>query len=262
MTIRLWPWLTAVTVCLTACGGTGNQPLALQKVAPFIDEAGELRQLSDETGQPLTFLQAIRTQGIPMAVAKAALLKYERFRGQVPRQEYLVMVDMTQHSSNKRFFLVNQATGVVDAMPVAHGAGSDPKDSGQPEYFSNVPESKMSSLGSYIINERYIGKHGESMRLDGLERTNGNARARAIVIHSATYVRDGKDKQGRSWGCPALPTAWIKEAVKRLVNGSFMYIHGDNKHDTSRDEYWVQQWNMIPPDRWVNESEDAPLLGE
>lgn len=48
----------------------------------------------------------------------------------------------------------------------------------------------MSSLGIYRCAETYEGKHGYSMRLDGLEPTNSLARERAIVIHSADYVSE------------------------------------------------------------------------
>src|SRR5690606_40188967 len=56
--------------------------------------------------------------------------------------------------------------------------------------FSNIPESFQSSLGFYATAEPYYGKHGYSLRLDGLEKgINDKARERAIVIHGADYVR-------------------------------------------------------------------------
>jgi hypothetical protein len=48
----------------------------------------------------------------------------------------------------------------------------------------------MSSLGVYKTAETYNGKHGLSLRLDGLSPTNSKARERAVVVHGADYVED------------------------------------------------------------------------
>lgn len=249
--------LVFLSAALTACGPE-KVPLALQSVP-----AGAGFEAADNGTEPnVTFLQAIIQQGIPLKLAKAAVLKYDRFSEQVLNTEYLAMVDMTQHSGKKRFFLVHRATGKVEAFPVAHGAGSDPTDSGYANYFSNVPDSHMSSLGSYLVQEKYKGKYGESLKLDGLERSNSNARHRTIVLHPSNYVKEGSKKQGRSWGCPAIPYPWIKKVIERMANGAFMYVYGVNKRDTRGDDFWVQKWNLIPKAQWTNESEDAPVDGE
>lgn len=249
----------ALTLGLAACAPQNQQPLAFEPVHPELDSTGTMQALAAQSGQEtITLLQAITAQGVPPRLAKEALLKYDRFAYRVTNPAFLVMVDFTQHSSEKRFFMVNRASGKVDALEVAHGEGSDPKDDGTPKYFSNVPNSHMSSLGSYLIQERYFGSNGESIRLDGLERTNSNARDRFIVLHPAKYVKEGQRKQGMSWGCPAIPYAWIKTALQRLSGGAFMYIAGNNQHNNANDDYFIRQWNMIPKAQWVNEYEEAP----
>ena len=107
---------------------------------------------------------------------------------------------------------------------MAHGSGSDPNDEGVPTVFSNVNNSHQSSLGFYLTAETYLGKWGLSLRLDGLSETNNhNARPRAIVMHGASYVKDGRSKQGRSWGCPAIPMAERDAVIAKLKSGSLMY---------------------------------------
>lgn len=65
------------------------------------------------------------------------------------------------------------------------------------------------------------------MRLSGLDPSNNNAEARAIVIHSAWYaepqvVRD-YGKLGRSEGCFALSTSSHAEVMARLGPGRLLY---------------------------------------
>jgi hypothetical protein len=114
-------------------------------------------------------------------------------------------------------------SGSVSQHVVAHGKGSDPNGTGFVERFSNVSGSNASSQGFYLASETYQGKHGLSLRLDGLSSTNNQARARAVVIHAASYVSDGNSKQGRSWGCPALEPGETSGVISRLKGKSLIY---------------------------------------
>src|SRR5690606_1715776 len=124
------------------------------------------------------------------------------------QKEILTIIDFTLPSSQKRMWVIDMKENkVLYNTVVSHG-----KNSGK-EYatrFSNRPESHQSSLGFYATAETYIGKHGLSLRLDGLEKgINDNARMRDIVIHGASYANeswvDAQGWLGRSYGCPALP---------------------------------------------------------
>ena len=108
--------------------------------------------------------------------------------------------------------------------------------------FSNVPESYMSSLGFYLTGETYIGKHGQSLRLDGLEEgINDNARLRAIVMHAAEYAEGSFVKHhgrlGRSLGCPALPDDNFKEIVDLIKDKSCLFIHASENTYRTQSAY-------------------------
>jgi hypothetical protein len=60
--------------------------------------------------------------------------------------------------------------------------------------------------------------------MDGLSESNSNARARAIVIHGADYVKQGLSKMGRSFGCPAVESNRAADIIDRLKDGSLLYI--------------------------------------
>src|SRR5262249_27566158 len=107
------------------------------------------------------------------------------------------------------------------------GRGSDPEHTGWLEHFSNEPHSNATSAGAYVTGERYVGGHGQSLRLEGLDSTNDNAANRAIVVHSAWYVSQQmaatRGVLGRSQGCFAVSSASLEEIMTRLGQGRLIY---------------------------------------
>jgi hypothetical protein len=127
--------------------------------------------------------------------------------GDTPQPGTLSIIDFSRPSTEKRLWVYDLRTHeLLFHELVAHGRGSGENLAAS---FSNTPESNRSSLGLFRTGEPYIGKHGYSLRLDGLERgINDRARARDIVIHGAEYVSAAVAKVqgriGRSLGCPAV----------------------------------------------------------
>jgi hypothetical protein len=142
----------------------------------------------------------------------------------IPNRTYVTIVDFGLSSSKKRLFLFNLENGTVEKHLVSHGAGSDPDNDTFATLFSNEPESKKSSLGFYLTLSTYIGRHGYSLKIRGLQSSNSNAESRAIVIHPALYVSEREHHAGRSWGCPALDPNISKSVIDRLRSGSLILI--------------------------------------
>jgi hypothetical protein len=138
------------------------------------------------------------------------------------RANYWAVVDFNQPSSEERLFIFDLKSQSIKKFLVAHGKGSGFDIATK---FSNVPGSNCSSLGIYKTLETYIGKHGESLRIEGLDETNSNAKERAIVIHSADYVvpnYEGTGRAGRSDGCFAVNSENIDEVIQCLEGGSYL----------------------------------------
>lgn len=141
------------------------------------------------------------------------------------------IADMSAPSGKKRFFVIDvKDYKLLFVTYVSHG-----RKTGLAEafYFSNEPESFKSSVGFYITSSTYSGKHGYSMRLEGIEMGfNNNAMERDIVVHSADYVSDAVVKSqgyvGRSLGCPALSPAVYRPIIEKIKNGSCMFIYGND----------------------------------
>lgn len=144
------------------------------------------------------------------------------------KRDRIAVVDFALPSERPRFYIVDLRTGAVTSYLTAHGKGSDPGHDGMAEIFSNVASSNASSLGPYLATERYMGKHGLSLRLKGLDATlNSNAESRAIVLHSADYMdtawRRARGRPGRSFGCFVVETPLIEEVVTRLEGGTLIF---------------------------------------
>ncbi len=143
-------------------------------------------------------------------------------------KDVLTIVDFTLSSIEKRMWVIDMNTHkILYHTLVAHGKNSGLHFAQQ---FSNKQASYQSSLGFYATAETYFGKHGYSLRLDGLEKgINDQARTRAIVIHGATYVSDQFVQQtgrlGRSQGCPALPLELTKDIIEVIKEKSCLFIY-------------------------------------
>lgn len=137
------------------------------------------------------------------------------------------IVDFTQPSSDPRFHVVDLMNGTVESHLVAHGRGSDPGHSGFLQRFSNDFGSYATSNGAYTTADYYDGKYGTSLRVNGLDNTNNNAMARAIVIHNAWYAEpemlSTHGMLGRSEGCFAMPRKSQWEVMRQLAGGRMIY---------------------------------------
>ena len=142
--------------------------------------------------------------------------------------EYAIFIDMSIPSNEKRLFLVNLASRKVTySTYVAHGKGSG--QGKKATKFSDKAGSLCTALGIYKTGKNYIGKHGDSFELIGLEKRNANAVSRAIVIHSAWYVAEKFIKEqgrcGNSWGCPAVSEETFKTLRTYLTQNIILYIY-------------------------------------
>ncbi len=149
-------------------------------------------------------------------------------------KDIITVIDFDKPSTQTRMFVIDLKNGkIIRKGLVAHGRNSGANIANR---FSNQPNSLQSSLGFFLTGETYIGKHGLSIRLDGLEHDiNDNARMRNIVIHNADYVSKQFVKKigrlGRSFGCPAFPKEGFKDIVDTIKEGSLLFIY------SSRSDY-------------------------
>ena len=140
----------------------------------------------------------------------------------------VILVDYSLHSAAERLFVWDPEEGLVLSLRAAHGRGSDPDHDGYLDDFSNQAGSQASPGGAFRVGESYVGQHGVSLRLDGLDPENANARARAIVVHAAAYAEPvflkEHGKLGRSHGCIVLSEADFRLLQKHARPGTFVFV--------------------------------------
>jgi len=172
--------------------------------------------------------------GLSKATVEYAIKGYQRLvdSGLVNKPQYLTIVDLSQSSRNKRFYIIDmQNNELAWNTFVSHG-----KNSGidMAKSFSNRFNSNQSSLGFYVTKSTYTGKHGLSLRISGLEQGfNNNAEARGVVVHGANYVNVGRVNSaymGRSQGCPALPENEYAEVIDIIKDGSVLFVYNPDSN--------------------------------
>jgi hypothetical protein len=179
-----------------------------------------------------SFYTVIDANGFSLPTFESFLAAFEGYE-QLKQQgkienEILTIVDFSLSSTQERMWVIDMKTQkVILKSLVSHGRNSGSEFATD---FSNTSESFKSSLGFYVTGEEYNGKHGLSLRLDGMEYgINNAARSRAVVVHGADYVSESFIKNtgrlGRSQGCPAVPYKVHKELIQTIKGKSCIFIY-------------------------------------
>jgi hypothetical protein len=182
-----------------------------------------------EPGSYPVLVQKLSTQAPALqkdALKKAVAAMTCAVNSGMEQADRLAIIDFSLPSSEPRlwiFDLRDQTLLLKDF--VAHGQNSGDNYATR---FSNILGSHQSSIGLFRTQESYYGRHGYSLRMDGLEPgINDRARERAIVIHSAEYVDptwiERQGRIGRSQGCPAVRPEIARLVVDSLKGGQFMF---------------------------------------
>ncbi|RDC63578.1 murein L,D-transpeptidase catalytic domain family protein [Adhaeribacter pallidiroseus] len=177
---------------------------------------------------------ALDKTNLNLTVFRKAMVGYYNLQrnAHLVMKPLLTVIDFSRSSCQKRLWVIDLKTNkLLYHTWVAHGKGTGNEFA---RYFSNEPNSFKSSLGFYLTAQTYQGKHGLSLKLNGLDKNfNTNALARAVVMHGADYVSENFVKQhgrlGRSLGCPALPVKETPAIINKIKNNACLYIYGSDQ---------------------------------
>ena len=134
-----------------------------------------------------------------------------------------IVIDYSKPNSDKRLYIYNDNHEVIHRGRVFEGKGTYEDNNS----FSNTPNSHKSSLGVFVTNEfgkmnLSAGRQMFCIKLDGLSKSNYNARRRGIYIHGALRLNTPYWPKGTSinpdydsLGCIAVDSKTLKK-IKQL----------------------------------------------
>jgi hypothetical protein len=250
--VPAWLRLPAALLALLAAGSCANVPDtpadAALMAAAMVPSPASVTVPAVST--PATQAVAVPAAAVPAVFAKGAAglspkvlamaldaVACARSRGISGRDDLLTVIDYSLPSTEPRLWVLDLARGkVLYRELVAHGRGSGDNYATR---FSNVNDSRQTSLGLFLTGGTYVGGNGYSLKLRGLdEGVNDRAEARHIVMHGAWYVSPdharSQGRLGRSWGCPALSEQMARPVIDTIKGGSFVFSYSGN------DDSWIQ----------------------
>lgn len=164
---------------------------------------------------------------MPQALFERAVAARDSHSGALSQRDRIVVIDFDAPSYRSRLHMIDVMSGASQRLLVTHGIGSDPGHTSFLQQFSNVDGSEATCEGAFATSDYYVGQHGRSQRLLGLEPTNSNALSRAIVVHAAWYANKdmlvSHGKLGRSQGCFAVGDAELQRVFDHLGEGALIY---------------------------------------
>jgi hypothetical protein len=164
-----------------------------------------------------------------------------KHQGKLSDKNIITIIDFRKSANEKRLWTIDlKNKKILYHSLVAHGRNSGELYASK---FSNTPNSNQSSLGFYVTGKTYTGKHGISLKLQGVERgINDLAESRAVVMHGAEYVTESFVKNvgrlGRSFGCPAVPMNIHKEIIPKLAEGTCLFIYYPEKGYLTKTQFY------------------------
>ena len=195
------------------------------KSLSFAQYQSQRRFATASNGTNLVKTQSIRLPGFVIHSPTSAEQMRKRLDAIIDSEPRLktsprvAIVDYSLPIDRPRFFVYDsRARTVLYSTYVGHSSYSGEDI---PTKFSNVPQSKKTSLGLYRVGVEYRGKFGRSKKLHGLSASNSNAFKRGIVIHS---MPDGAPSYLYSWGCLTFFERDLSEAFTWLTRSSYVIV--------------------------------------
>lgn len=208
------------------------QNLKAEMPRPFFSSSSEIGEVYEQLN--------LKQLGLSKVVFEIAVKGFEKlFKQGKLSTDILSVCDFSQSSNQKRLFVIDlENRQVLFNSLVAHGKNTGEEFASK---FSNIPSSLQSSLGFYVTGNTYQGKHGLSLKLNGMEKGfNDNAESRAIVMHGADYVSENfineQGRLGRSFGCPSVPVELCRPIINSVKEGSCLFIYYPDKNYLSHSK--------------------------
>lgn len=256
-------WILCLSAYLVAALHHG--PATAHEPTKDINSVSNTSQVDDYIAQVFKKIDFSKSGHLSYDVFEKAYRGYLNLRiaGKLNNERpVLTICDFSRSANTFRLWIIDLGKGkVVFNNFVAHGQGSGEEFANS---FSNQHESHQSSLGFYVTGDTYIGEHGLSLRLHGMDAGyNTEAYDRGIVVHGADYVSKdfirGNERLGRSWGCPAVSSAIAPAVINTIKEGTCLFIYYPHKAYL-KTAYWLNKKIERLPDDNIYQQLQQPVL--
>ena len=227
---------------LGVLGGAAAFPLAARAQSKDAPPASATKQ-DDSAGKLDSLLQQVQQLGAPAtAIQRAVAISRQAI---FTKKDVLAVFDISQPSANKRFYLLDFASGQVTAHFAAHGRTNGPtaratKFKGFQQDFDMVPLGPLKTMQSEVMEQyrtivdRYDGTIHRNMIVAILEgvtpynRYINHTPPYKWIIHPNWYTTAGFRAKnngilGRSNGCITVDPAENNKLITRL-QGALIYV--------------------------------------
>ncbi|MNL17503.1 hypothetical protein D3C87_1385990 [compost metagenome] len=203
------------------------------------DNNGKLSEASKSSGWSQFIERFERTAAKsninPKAIAKTLAFMKNASPSQqqgIKNRRFVTISDMSIRSSQKRMAVLDLETNQVSYHYVAHGEGKPrggPNDGDFLKSCSNSNGSYQTPPGFHTIDQPYVGRWGNSLRMTGLESRNNISAKRSVVMHAMGTDSDNQyfiKRDGRfslTQGCPAVTEEDYVSLKPKLKGGSLYY---------------------------------------
>ncbi|MES2998239.1 MAG: murein L,D-transpeptidase catalytic domain family protein [Pseudomonadota bacterium] len=182
-----------------------------------------------------------QASGLNPKALQLGLKAYTKARDEgLDKQQILTIVDYTKPSTARRLWVLDLKNHTVLFNDyVAHGQNSG---GNYARAFSDRPGSLESSIGVFLTESTYDGKHGYSLRIKGLEKGfNDRAESRDIVFHRADYATaqfaQSHGRLGRSWGCFAVSPTIATSLIHTIKSGTLVVAYYPDPSWLSKSQF-------------------------
>ncbi len=206
--------------CGVAITASVQTPLLVEAAVfkPFTKSPNAVRNMLHEQAPTLN-ANVVNTVVAALECAK---------KNETQHNHIITVIDYSLPSNQKRLWIFDaEKEKLLFHTHVSHGFKSGETQS---NYFSNIENSKTSSIGVYLTANTYYGRYGAALKLQGVEENfNDKAYERFIVMHGSWYVSEKFIKKygraGRSWGCPSVTRELVVPITQAIKDKSFLIIY-------------------------------------
>ena len=182
------------------------------------------------------FIRNHRAQPLTERALEGKLNAYDKAKQKgLVKNSKLTLVDYSLPATQPRMWVIDMKDKKLLAQHlVTHGVKSnDPQHPTMATSFSNVSGSNKTSLGTYIVGNKYNGSFGYSAYVRGLEAGfNDHANARAIRIHEYENVDaaaiDKYHNISNTEGCFGINKTHAHTMIDMIKSGSVLLAYADD----------------------------------